>query len=65
MKKVMKGIFLKLMFSIFMNFKSKLHDFHNELPVLPERMKIGEVEKLVANLYDKTEFVIHIRKWLI
>ena len=65
MKKVMKGIFLKLMFSIFMNFKSKLHDFHNELAVLPERMKIGEVEKLVANLHDKTEFVIHIRKWLI
>ena len=45
-----------------MSFKSKLHDFHNELPVLPERMKIGEVEKLVANLDDKTEFVIHIRK---
>ena len=57
--------FLEVDVSIFMNFKSKLHDFHNELPVLPERMKIGEVEKLVANLHDKTEFVIHIRKWLI
>ena len=48
-----------------MNFKSKLHVFHNELPVLPERMKTGEVEKLVANLHDKTEFVIYIKKWLI
>ena len=24
-------------------------------------MKIGKVEKLVANLHDKTEYVIHIR----
>ena len=28
---------------------------------LPERMKIEKVEKLVANLHDKTEYVIHIR----
>ena len=29
----------------------------------PERMKIEKVEKLVANLYDKTEYVIHIRNF--
>ena len=29
-------------------------------PFLPERMKIEKVEKLVANLHDKTEYVIHI-----
>ena len=34
---------------------------HNDLPFLPERMKIEKVEKLVANLHDKTEYVIHIR----
>ena len=28
-----------------------------------ERMKIEKVEKLVANLYDKTEYVIHIRNF--
>ena len=28
---------------------------------LPERMKIEKVEKLVANLHDKTEYVIPIR----
>ena len=27
----------------------------------PERMKIKKVEKLVTNLYDKNELVIHIR----
>ena len=39
----------------------KLHDPHNELPFLPKRMKIEKVEKLVTNLQDKTEYVIHIR----
>ena len=28
---------------------------------LPERIKIEKVEKLVAILHDKTEYVIHIR----
>ena len=31
-----------------------LHSLHNDLPCLPERMKIEKVEKLVANLHDKT-----------
>ena len=39
----------------------KLHEFYNDLLFLPERMKIEKVEKLVANLHDKTEYVIHIR----
>ena len=31
----------------------KLHDLHNRLPFLPERIKIENVEKLVANLHVK------------
>ena len=50
MKKVMKDILLKLM----------LNEFQSDLPVLPKRMKIEKVEKLVTNLHDKTEYVIHI-----
>ena len=38
----------------------KLHELHNELPFLPKRMKIKKVEKPVANLHDKTEYVILI-----
>ena len=38
----------------------KLCQVHNDLPFLPERMKI-KVKKLVANSHDKTEYVIHIR----
>ena len=37
------------------------HELHNDLPFLPEIMKLGKVEKLVTNLHDKTDYVIHIR----
>ena len=57
MKKVIKDIFSKLMFK----YTEKLHELHNDLPFLPERMKIEQVRKLLANLHDKSEYVIHIR----
>ena len=53
----MKDIFSKFVFNILkinMNFIMIYH-------FLPERMKIEKVEKLVTNLYDKTEYVLHIR----
>ena len=31
------------------------------VPFLPERMKTKKVEKLVANLHDKTEEIINLR----
>ena len=34
----------------------KLHDLHNDLPFLPDRMKIERIEKLVADLHDKTKY---------
>ena len=36
----------------------QLHELHNNLPSLTERIKI---EKSVAKFHDKTEYVIHIR----
>ena len=44
-----------------LQYLKKLHELHNDLSFLPERMKIEEVEKLVANIHDKTEYVIRIR----
>ena len=32
----------------------------NDLPILPERMKLGKIGKLVTNLYDKNGHIIHI-----
>ena len=51
-----EGYFLK----VDVQYTEKLHEFHI-LPLLPERIKIEKVEKLVANLHDKTKYVIHIR----
>ena len=34
---------------------------HEDLPFLPERMKIDKCKKLVCNLYDEKSYVIHIR----
>ena len=36
-------------------------DSHNDLPFMCERMRIGGVEKLVPNLHNKKNYVIHIR----
>ena len=42
-------------------YREKLHEIHNDLPFLPERMRIEKVEYLVNNLHGKTEYVFHIR----
>ena len=40
----------------------KLQELHNDLLFFPERIKIEKVvKKLVTDLHDKTEYVIHIR----
>ena len=57
MKKVLKDIFLE----VDVEYLEKLHELHNDLLFLPERMKIEKVDQLVANLSDKTEYVKHIR----
>ena len=33
-----------------------LHELHNDLLFLPEKMKTEKLEKLVANLNDKTKY---------
>ena len=53
MKKVIKEVGVQYL--------EKLNERHNDLPFLAEKMKIEKVEKFVANLHDKTEYVIHIK----
>ena len=54
-----EGYFLE----VDVQYLEKLHIFmyFNDLPFLPERLKIEKVEKLIANLHDKTEYIIHIK----
>ena len=42
-------------------YPENLHDSHSDLPFSPERMKIDKCKKLVCNLYDKNNYVVHIR----
>ena len=37
--------------------RENLYNVQNDLPFLPERIKIEKVEKLAANLHDKNEYV--------
>ena len=52
-----EGYFLE----VDVHYPEKFSELHNDLPFLPERMKIEKVEKLVTNLHDKTEYVIHLK----
>ena len=36
-----------------------LHDLHNDYPLAPERLKIGNVEKLIPNLWNKEKYIVH------
>ena len=38
-----------------------LHDLHSDLPFLQERMETNKCNQLVCNLYDKNNYVVHIR----
>ena len=41
-------------------YPKNLHDLHSDLPFLPERMKMNKCSKLVCNLYDKNNYIVHI-----
>ena len=43
------------------SYSKELHNQHNDLPFMCERMEINGVEKLVPNLIDRKNYVIHIQ----
>ena len=43
------------------SYPRELHNQHNDLPFMCERIKINGVEKLVPNLSDKKNYIIHIQ----
>ena len=42
-------------------YPKNLHKLHRDLPFLPEGMKINKYSKLTCTLYDKENYVVHIR----
>ena len=42
------------------DYLNKLQNLHSDLPFLPERMVINNTKKLVCNLNDKNNYIVHI-----
>ena len=40
-------------------YSKELHDLHNEYPLAPESLKVGNVDKLIPNLMNKERYVLH------
>ena len=47
-------------FEVDVDYPNKLQNLHSDLPFLPERMVINNTKKLVCNLNDKKNYVVHI-----
>ena len=60
--KISNKTIIKKVIKVFRSwYLEKLHELYNDLQFLPEKMKIENVKKLVVDLYDETEYVIHLR----
>ena len=49
------------LFEVDLRYPTDLHDSHNELPFMCEKMDLNGGTKLVPNLKDKSRYVVHIR----
>ena len=38
-----------------------LHDLHSDYPLAPEHLEMGLVEKLIPNLHNKKNYVVHYK----
>ena len=47
-------------FYVDITYPKELYELHKDLPFLPDRMEVNKVNKLVASLHDKNNYVIHI-----
>ena len=52
-----KGYFLE----VDVEYPKNLCSLHSDLPFLPERNKVVKRNKLVCNVHDKKNYVVHIR----
>ena len=51
--------YLSCFLEVDLEYPEDLHDLHNDYPLAPERIKIGNVEKLFPNLNNKPNSVMH------
>ena len=42
-----------------LEYPKELHDAHNDYPLAPESLKVGNVDKLIPNLRNKERYIVH------
>ena len=50
---------LSCILEVDLEYPEQLHNFHNDYALAPDRVQIGNVEKLFPNLNNKTNYVVH------
>ena len=50
---------LSCLLEVDLEYPEDLHSLHNDYPHAPERIKIINVEKLIPNLNNKSNYVVH------
>ena len=50
---------LSCILKVDLEYPEHLHDLHNDYPLAPQIVKIGNVEKLIPNMNNKTNYVVH------
>ena len=53
--------FIKYFLEVDVEYPKKLFNLHKKFQFLPERKKIKKRNKLVCNIHDKENYVVHIR----
>ena len=54
---------LNCILEVDLEYKEQLRNLHIDYPLAPERVKIGNVEKLIPNLKNKTYYVVHYQNF--
>ena len=44
-----------------LEYSNELHDAHNDYPLAPESLTINKVDKLIPNLLNKTNYILHYK----
>ena len=55
----MIGIHLSCVLKVDLEYPEHLHDLQNDYPLALQRVKIGDVEKLIPNLNNKTNYFVN------
>ena len=50
---------LRCILEVDLEYMEQLHNLHNDYPQAPERVKIGNVEKLIPIMNNKSYYVVH------